>query len=135
MWFRNRPVCVHRFNYSLSTCRERKVHSFLYKIFIIRSPYFILPISSFASCFYMVPSQLKFSPLYKAWCLLFSFSGAFAKLRKAATSFVMSVCPYGTTRLPLGGFSLNSIFAYFFRKCVEKIQVPLKSDKSNGYYK
>ena len=33
------------------------------------------------------------------------FLGAFAKLRKATVSFVMSVRPHGTTRLPMGGFS------------------------------
>jgi hypothetical protein len=33
--------------------------------------------------------------------------GVFAKLRKVTTSFVMSVRLYGTTRLPLGGFSWN----------------------------
>ena len=37
------------------------------------------------------------------------FLGAFAKLRKATVSFVMSVCPsarlHGTTRLPLDRFS------------------------------
>jgi hypothetical protein len=32
------------------------------------------------------------------------FLGAIVKLRKATVSFVMSVCPHGTTRLPLGGF-------------------------------
>jgi hypothetical protein len=32
------------------------------------------------------------------------FLGAFAKLRKATVSFVMSVCPHGTTRLSLDGF-------------------------------
>jgi len=32
------------------------------------------------------------------------FLGAFAELRKATVSFVMSVCPHGTTRLPLDGF-------------------------------
>jgi hypothetical protein len=32
------------------------------------------------------------------------FLGGFAKLRKVTTSFVMSVCPHGTTRLPLDGF-------------------------------
>jgi hypothetical protein len=31
--------------------------------------------------------------------------GAFAKLRKATISFVMSVCPHGKTRLPPDGFS------------------------------
>ena len=33
------------------------------------------------------------------------FLGAFAKLRKAIIRFVMSARPYGTTRLPLDGFS------------------------------
>jgi hypothetical protein len=32
------------------------------------------------------------------------FSCAFAKLRKATISFVISVCPHGTIRLPLEGF-------------------------------
>jgi hypothetical protein len=35
----------------------------------------------------------------------FLFLGAFAKLRKATISFVKSVRPDGTTRLPLDGFS------------------------------
>jgi hypothetical protein len=33
--------------------------------------------------------------------------GAFAKLRKANISFVISVRPHGTARLPLEGFSLT----------------------------
>ena len=55
-----------------------------------------------------------------------TFSGTFAKLRKAAISFVMSSCmsvclsvspsvcvsvgPHGKTRLPLDGFSLKLTF-------------------------
>ena len=46
------------------------------------------------------------------------FLGAFAKLWETTTSFVMSVCPsvrpHGTTRLPLDGFSWNSLHEYFF---------------------
>ena len=38
---------------------------------------------------------------------LSSLGGAFAKLRKATISFVMSVCPYGTNELPLDVFSRN----------------------------
>ena len=45
-----------------------------------------------------------------------TFLGAFAKLRKATISFVMSVrlsvCPHGTSRLPLDGFSRNLILQY-----------------------
>jgi len=46
----------------------------------------------------------------------------------------VSVRSHGTTRLPLDGFSRNLIFTwFFFRKSVEKIQVPLKFDKNNRY--
>jgi len=41
------------------------------------------------------------------------FLGAFALLRKATISFVTSVCPHVTMRLPLGGFSWNLIFECF----------------------
>jgi hypothetical protein len=43
---------------------------------------------------------------------------AFAKTRKATISFVMhvrlSVCPHGSTRIPLDRFSLKLIFQCFF---------------------
>ena len=42
-----------------------------------------------------------------------------AKLRKPTTSFVMSVLPHGTTRLPLDVFSCNSVFQYFSKFCPE----------------
>ena len=45
------------------------------------------------------------------------FLGAFAKLRKATASVVMSVCPHRTTRLLLDGFSWNLIFDYFWKIC------------------
>jgi hypothetical protein len=68
--------------------------------------------------------------------LFFLFLGAFAKLRKATTSFVMSVRlsarPHVTIRLPLGGLSGNSISEYY-KKTVEKIQVSLKSDKNSSH--
>jgi hypothetical protein len=61
--------------------------------------------------------------------------GALAKLRKATTSFVMSVRlyvrPYGTTGLLLDEFSR---YLSIFSKPVEKVQVSLKSDKINGYF-
>ena len=57
----------------------------------------------------------------KQWACRNQFPGAFAKLRRATISFVMSFClslrssvrPHGTTRLPLDSFSLNFIFEYF----------------------
>ena len=43
--------------------------------------------------------------------------GALVKLRKVTISFVtsvcLSVCPHGTPRLPLTGFSWQVIFEYF----------------------
>jgi len=46
--------------------------------------------------------------------LVHGFLGAFAKLRKATISFVMTVRPHRTTRLPLdGSLLLNLIFEYF----------------------
>jgi hypothetical protein len=65
--------------------------------------------------------------------LIGTFWRASAKLQKATISFVMSVRPHGTTRLILNGFSWNVIS--IFRKSVNKIQVSLKSDKNNGYFK
>jgi len=57
------------------------------------------------------------------------FLGAFAKLRRAAVSFIsvrlfarLSIHPHWTTRLPLDGFEWN---LRIFRKYVEKIQAQL----------
>jgi len=54
----------------------------------------------------------------------FSLLGAFGKLRKVTINFVMSVCPsvrlsarnISTTK---GGFSLNFIFDYFSKLCLQ----------------
>ena len=54
------------------------------------------------------------------------FLGAFAKLRKATVSFIMSIsvcrslCPHGTTRPPLDGFFKICCMS-ICRKCVDKI--------------
>jgi hypothetical protein len=50
----------------------------------------------------------------------------FRRVRKIAKSDYrfrrarLSVCPHGTTRLPLDGYLWNFIFEYFFRKSVKK---------------
>jgi hypothetical protein len=49
----------------------------------------------------------------------YPFLGAFAKLRKAAVSFVMSVCPNGVTRLALNEFSWNLTFECLSTICRE----------------
>ena len=51
---------------------------------------------------------------------------AFAKLRKATLSFVMSVRPHGTSRLLLDGFLLYLIFEYFSKICLVKHVVKSK---------
>ena len=63
-----------------------------------------------------VPTAAGYSAreqLYDHWYIIradnVQFSGSFAKLRTATTTFVMSVrlsvCPHGKIRLPLDGFS------------------------------
>jgi hypothetical protein len=47
--------------------------------------------------------------------------------------FIMCVCPHGTNRLSLDGFSLNLMWE-IFRKSIEKIRVSLISDKNNRYF-
>jgi hypothetical protein len=60
--------------------------------------------------------------------------GAFAKLRKATISFVMSVGlsvrPHGTTRLPLDDL-YEILYWRIIRKYIEKIKVSLTSDNNN----
>jgi len=48
------------------------------------------------------------------------FLGVFEKLKKKERLLVspcQSVCPHVTTRLPLDGFSRNSVFEYFSKIC------------------
>jgi hypothetical protein len=61
------------------------------------------------------------------------FLGAFAKLRKATISFVMSVRPSAWNNSALTERILIKFdILEFSRKSIEKIQVSLKSDKNNG---
>ena len=53
------------------------------------------------------------------WRISLGFLGAFAKLRKATLSLVISVRPHWTTRLPLNGFSWTLISEYFSKLCQE----------------
>jgi hypothetical protein len=45
----------------------------------------------------------------------------------------LSVCPHGTTRLPLDDF-YEILYLRIFQKSAEKIEVSLKSDKNNGCF-
>ena len=62
--------------------------------------------------------------------------GAFAELRKAAISFVMSVRP--SVPMEQRGFHWKEFddtwYLSFLRKSVEKIQVLLRSEKNNEYF-
>ena len=61
------------------------------------------------------------------------FLGTFPKLQKVTISFIVSVCPNGTT-LP-HWIDLNEIwYLRIFQKSVTKIHVTLKSDNNNGYF-
>ena len=68
------------------------------------------------------------------------FLGAFAKLRKATVSFVMYVHPsvrHSTRMQQIGSHSTDFHEIWYlriFRKSIDKIQIPLKSDKNNGYF-
>jgi hypothetical protein len=63
-----------------------------------------------------------------------AFLGAFAKLRKATVSFVVSARP--SVRMEHLGSHRTDFheiwYMNIFRKSFEKIQVSLKSDKNNG---
>ena len=60
--------------------------------------------------------------------------GAFAKLRKATISFVLSVrLSAWNSSAPTGRNFMTYVWA-LFRKPVEKIQISLKSDKNNWYF-
>jgi hypothetical protein len=70
---------------------------------------------------------------------ILSLLGAFAELRKAAISFVMSVRLYvrlhGTAeKIPIGRIFMKFHMWVFFLKNVEMVQVSLKSDKNNRYF-
>ena len=45
-----------------------------------------------------------------------------------------SVCPNGTNRLPLDGFSWNLLFEYFSKSCLEKSSFTTNSGKNNRYF-
>jgi hypothetical protein len=74
--------------------------------------------------------QIWFRPTQSAH----SYSlGAFAKLRKATISFVMSVGPSARNPVPTEQILMKFLCFIIFLKSVEKIQVSLKSDNNNGY--
>jgi peroxiredoxin len=63
--------------------------------------------------------------------------GAFAKLRKVNISFVMSSVrkPFALEKLCSHWTNIHEILHLsIFRKSVEKIKVPLKHGKNNGYF-
>ena len=72
---------------------------------------------------------VNFEPVFSVNVNWYTILGAFAELRKVTVSF-MSVCPHGTTRLPLDRFWLNllfELFFFFFENMSRKF-------KNNGYF-
>jgi hypothetical protein len=70
------------------------------------------------------------------WFTFTDFLGAFAKFRKTAISFVLSVLPsICTEQLGSNWKNFEEIWylILFLRKSMEKILVSFKSDKSNGH--
>ena len=67
--------------------------------------------------------QQCFANIVSTFFLRMPVLGAFTKLRKVTVGFAMSVhpsvCPHGTTRLPLDGFSSNLMCARFSKLCWE----------------
>jgi hypothetical protein len=61
---------------------------------------------------------------------------AFAKLRKASISFVLSVCLSAwSISAPTGRIFIElDIWVFFEKKVVEKVQVSLKFGNNNGYF-
>jgi hypothetical protein len=82
-------------------------------------------------------SEGSWLPSYACYILcVVPFLGVFSKLRKATISFVMSVRP-SVRMKQLGSHwtDFNEIWNLkIFRKSVQKIQVSLKSDKTEGYF-
>ena len=104
---------------------------FLQAVFVFRRPCIVsqtLGIKSAVTA--LLRAAWCFAEGRYRWTSLLLLLGAFAKFRKAAVGFVMSVClsvrTHGTTRLPLYGFSRNLMFVYFSK--LEKIQISLKLD-------
>jgi len=64
----------------------------------------------------------------------FTFLGAFAKLRKATVSSVMSCLSVRMEQLGSHSTDFHEIVFPSFFKSVEKIQVSLKSDRNNGHF-
>ena len=119
------------------------LHTALYKYIVVTAvpAHCIVQIHCCDSCSctlhkYIVVTTVPAHCIVQIHCcqLVYVFLGAFATLRKATISFVMSV------RLSVRMEQLGSHWTGFheiwycsiFRKSVEKIQVSLNSDKNNG---
>ena len=61
------------------------------------------------------------------------YLNAFATLRKATISFVVSVRPHSTRRLPLDGFSWTSMFKYVSKICRENSRF-IKIEQNDVYF-
>jgi hypothetical protein len=98
-------VITQNYLTGMEECRKIMPYTIVEMRAKIRTTY--LPYTSRERCHYAkFPGLLRHS----------RFLDTFPKLRKATINF-LSVCPHGTTRLPLDGFSWNLIFEYFSKIC------------------
>ena len=78
--------------------------------------------------------------ILKWWQCYFSCSGTFSNLRKANISFVMLACPSVSPSVRMEQLGSHwkdfheILYLSILQKSVKEIQVPLKSDKHNGYF-
>jgi len=115
------------------------VGSFGLDFFLLAKSSILPPVMSFGSD---VANNYGWTSIIESnisdWYVL--FLGPFAKLRKAAISFIMSVCM--SVRPSVRMEQLGSRWTDFheilifgdFSKIVKKIQVALKSDKNSWYF-
>jgi hypothetical protein len=86
--------------------------------------------------YWLVRASVDYSMLITQSSRANPFGGAFAKLRRATVSFVMSVWP--SIRMEQRGSHRTDFheiwYLDIFRKSLEKVEVSLKSDKNNGYF-
>ena len=118
--------------------RARELNMLMHKIFSICV---VATVTYKNHPFYRVHSKIwtPYLPLVILFPVGMSASGspilgAFAQLRKAAVSFIMSVIvrPPGTTWLSLNAFPCNWTFEYFSKDLSRKCHI--KIWKNNGYF-
>jgi len=93
-----------------------------------------VPPPRFSTALYIILVFISFRPTHR-----FLIQWLCRRIRQTAKNgYEFSSCqsdlPHSTTRLSIDGFSWNFIQGDFFEKSDQKIQLPLKFHKNNGYF-